>query len=181
MGVNIDLMRDLRAGMGLEEALVKHNTNLKCALGISKQKVNRPPVRNIYRTDNGWKIIKNIDGKNIYFGKYTRLLDAQLVHEELIECNWDISKLNEIIERLDVSIAIENVKGNKYIYKNNNGNWFVAKKFTTKGKYSRIYCGCYEHLDDARIIRDELVKSDWNITLLPEIKRKHNIIDINGG
>lgn len=180
MGVNVELMTDLRNGMGLEEALVKHNTNLKNALNITQRDWKAIEERHIYARSNGFSVVKNIGGINIYFGVYNSVSEAKKVRDELIKCDWDKSKLKRILRKLNIKVPIEHVGDRKYIYKTHNGKWSISKRLSIKGQMVRVYGGQYEKLSEAKIIRDELVQNDWNIELLTEIKRKHNIVDTQG-
>ena len=57
----------------------------------------------IYKRDSdNYYIYKTLDGKTGYFGVYDSLEKAKFVRDELIKCDWDKSKLNQIITNLNI-------------------------------------------------------------------------------
>ena len=99
-----EITEDLRAGMGLEECLIKHGTNLSILF-----KSNYPEHishdrdrRYIEETAGAFYIKKQKDYKVTYFGRYSSLSDAQLVRDELINTGWVQNRVDEICERVGV-------------------------------------------------------------------------------
>jgi len=99
---------DLQKGMGLEETLLKHHTNLQELFQSNSNKSNSR-----YRVFDEWsqiqptkwnsfRVYKYIYGHRIEFGTYHTHEDAILVRDELIKCDWDKSQLPGILERIGV-------------------------------------------------------------------------------
>ena len=179
--MNKALMKDLRNGMGLEEALIKHKTNLKEVMGVTPTQ-KRLPEKYIYRVKGVYVISKQVNGKLTHFGTYDFLSEAKTVRRELIKHNWNKLKLGKILNDNNISFSIptKSPNKNKYITRLVSGNYFVEKKFRSGRHTVRVKGGTYKKLEDARIIRDELIQCDWNETLLPEIKQKHGIVNSLG-
>lgn len=96
---------DLRNGMGLEECLIKHNTNLKTLFN------NTPSLIASTRTDEhqyiqkrgcNYYIKKKIMNKTYFYGIYRTLKDAQLVRDQLIHTGWKQNKVDSICKELNV-------------------------------------------------------------------------------
>lgn len=63
-----------------------------------------------YHYDKLWKryrVIKNIDKKNISYGTYATEKEAQKVVSYLIECNWDKTQLPGILKKLGITSKIK--------------------------------------------------------------------------
>lgn len=119
--VSVELTNDLKNGLSLEEALLKHNTSLR---EIFKD-VNNYPVKRENRTPrtSEWKYIQYtqshtyriIKGKHrICYGTYKTFEDAKKVREELIKCNWDKKQLDNILSRNNIRSQRKN-KANRRI------------------------------------------------------------------
>jgi len=119
--VSAELTNDLKNGLSLEEALVKHNTSLK---EIFKD-VNNYPIKREERTPRTeeWKYIQYtrnhtyriIKGKHrLSYGTYKTFEDAKKVREELIKCNWDKKQLDNILSRNNIRSQRKN-KANRRI------------------------------------------------------------------
>lgn len=109
--VSAELTEDLRDGLTLEEALIKHNTSLR---EIFKA-VNNYPVKREQRTPrtSEWKYIQYTKSHTyriikgtprISYGTYKTFEDAKKVREELIECNWDRNQLPKILTRNNIRV-----------------------------------------------------------------------------
>lgn len=179
--MNKALMKDLRNGMGLEEALIKHKTNLKEVMGVTPTQ-KRLPEKYIYRVKGAYVIQKQVNGKLTHFGTYDFLSEAKIVRRELIKNNWNKLKLGKILNDNNISFNIptKSPNKNKYITRLVSGNYFVEKKFRSGRHTVRVNGGTYKKLEDARTIRDELIQCDWNEALIPEIKKKHGIVNSLG-
>lgn len=103
------ITEDLRNGMGLEDCLIKHGTNLKDLFNrayVKNSESNcimidewtwiRPTKYNTYR------ISKYLDGRKVEFGTYKSHNDALIVRNELIKCGWNKHMLPSILERAGV-------------------------------------------------------------------------------
>lgn len=102
--IPIEITEDLRNGMGLEECLIKHNTNLKTLL--HKEYPNMVKSANerkyIEKRGQGYHIKKKIKYKTYYFGHYASFEDAMKVRDKLICIGWEQNKVNSICEELGV-------------------------------------------------------------------------------
>ena len=179
--MNKALMQDLRAGMGLEEALIKHKTNLKEALAMPS--CDKPlDEKYIYRVNGAWLLKKQVNGKMVVFGTYDFLSEAKIVRRELAKYNWNKLKLGKILDEQNITFSTCNTSnnGNKFIQRLASGNYSVQKKFKTGKKTVHVYGGTYSSLEDARTIRDELIRCNWNDALLPKIKAETGIRNSKG-
>ena len=99
---------DLRNGMGLEETLVKHKTNLQELFQSNSNKCNSKysvfdEWSQIQPTKHGtFRVYKYLYGHRIEFGSYRSHEDAILVRDELIKCDWDKNQLPRIIRELGI-------------------------------------------------------------------------------
>lgn len=90
---------DLQNGMGLEECLIKHGTNLKTLFsnGYSGYpKVSNEETKYIEKRGRNYYIKKKIINKTYYYGIYATLEDAQKVRDELIEIGWKQEQVHNI-------------------------------------------------------------------------------------
>lgn len=90
---------DLQNGMGLEECLIKHGTNLKTLFsnGYSGYpKVSNEETRYIEKRGRNYYIKKKVINKTYYYGIYATLEDAQKVRDELIEIGWKQEQVHNI-------------------------------------------------------------------------------------
>lgn len=51
--------------------------------------------KNIYLKQNRYRIVKYVNGKQVYFGSYKNHAEAEIIRDKLIECNWDKKRLPE--------------------------------------------------------------------------------------
>ena len=108
----IEFREDLKTGMGLEECLQKHDTNLKEVLGSQpslrgRKKRKKTPkkksvAKNIQERDGKFYLRKYINGKTRMFGTYKSLEDAKLVRGYLREHGWKQKSVDGICEKLGV-------------------------------------------------------------------------------
>lgn len=59
----------------------------------------------IRKTKDKFVVYKWLNGRNYYYGRYGSLMDARLVRDELVRCDWDKSQLPVILERLGVGVV----------------------------------------------------------------------------
>ena len=174
-----DFQKDLKNGMGLEEALIEHGLTLKEIMKPSeapKKFVKKSNIRKNILSGH-YQIIKMINGKTLTFGTYATKEDAEKVKEKLIDVDWDKSKLKSILDDLNIRRIYQTehrMNENSFIYQNSSGNFYIQKKWRN-GKVQRVYGGTYSSITEARIIRDELIKQGWDNSNLDEICRKHGI------
>ena len=103
---------DLRQGLGLWEALQKHNLTLKYAMDhLDKPRKPAPRRRRgyksfgqyVYRIDKYYTVQKTLNNRSMNFGSYNALSEAKLVRDYYLEHGWDRSRLDEICEKLGVT------------------------------------------------------------------------------
>ena len=88
---------DLQNGMGLEECLIKHGTNLKTLFQSEYPKrVFNEETMYIEKRGRNYYIKKKIINKTYYYGIYATLEDAQKVRDELIEIGWEQDQVHNI-------------------------------------------------------------------------------------
>ena len=95
---------DLQNGMGLDECLKKHNTNLKILLGYnlhSKGVINEE-TKYLEKAGSTFYIKKKIKSKTYYFGRSSCLEDAQKVRDRLIDIGWKQNQVDNICKELGV-------------------------------------------------------------------------------
>ena len=100
-----EITEDLRNGMGLEECLIKHETNLKTLFDKEYPDEIRcdPKCKYIEKRGANYYIKKKILKSTYYYGIYSTLKDAQLVRDELIVTGWKQNKVNSICKKLGVN------------------------------------------------------------------------------
>lgn len=116
MGI-IDFQEDLRNGMTLEDALIKHELTLKEAIDCIHKPVIHPSKkrkpyakRNIYcqveknisKRGDAYHLRKAIDGKMKWGGSYDTLEEARLVKDFLNKNGWNLIKVNEACKKYGI-------------------------------------------------------------------------------
>ena len=98
------ITEDLRNGMGLEECLIKHETNLKTLFNREYYDDNRfnPENKYIEKRGIGYHVKKKIKCKTYYFGKYSSLEDARKVRDKLIINEWKQNQVDNICKELNI-------------------------------------------------------------------------------
>ena len=98
------IINDLKQGLSLEETLIKHGTNLKEVFHknyvpgvIDDWTYIQPTPWNTFR------VAKTIHGTRKEFGTYKSHNEALTVRNQLMECEWDKSRLPEIWETYGVT------------------------------------------------------------------------------
>ena len=111
-----DFQSDLRAGLGLDEALTKHGINLKYAMDHLDKPQTAPKRRlrkfsrygkNLYRLGNYYVVQKSIQGKTVNFGTYNSLTDARRVRDYMEADGWRRYKLDNILKELGIQRRIK--------------------------------------------------------------------------
>lgn len=100
-----------------------------------------------------------------YFGSYRTYEMAWYVREEMNECGWDKSKLDEIVDNYPIWYTwLMNLY--KFVFPKYNG-WCVSitPKHSQDDKLEHLY---FRRVEDALWERDLLVKYDWNEELVCE-------------
>lgn len=89
------ISKDLNAGYGLDETLRKHNTNLREVLApfeknypsnVKRNKLEKGMVYIIRQSNGNYRIVKEIRRRKISFGTYSKLDDAKMVRDCLVDC-----------------------------------------------------------------------------------------------
>jgi len=96
------ITRDLQNGMGLDECLKKHNTNLKILFNADDIKSRDPDFSYIEKRGQNYHIKKKIKSQTYFFGIYSSLEDAKKVRDKLILTGWKQKQVNRICEEVNV-------------------------------------------------------------------------------
>lgn len=109
--MNIAAMReDLRNGLGLEETLIKHNTDLETFFAVADKKTKLHSQKNgqdypekyILKRNGRFTLRKSINRRTVMFGVYDTLEEAILVREEFERIGWEQTRVDEVCNRLGV-------------------------------------------------------------------------------
>ena len=124
----------------LKETIIHPN------LEKSKHKAYNSNVSKNSRSKNSpFKIVH----KGVWYGSYPTEKLAKSIAMDLMEVDWDKSKLLEI-----------QLKHGHVPFKSKNNIYKVGNKFTVR-KYNKYY-GFYKDYDFAVKVRDKLIESDWD-------------------
>lgn len=108
---------DLRNGMALEDALIKHNLSFKeavelCPRPMVCQRLKRKPYskRNLYKKvdtyislkKDSYMVRRQRNGKSCWGGAYYSLEDAQKVRDYLEEHGWNIINVNKACKKFGI-------------------------------------------------------------------------------
>ena len=104
--------QDLKNGMTLEDALIKHNLSFKQAVEMSpvqrtnkkrqKDNVRKNMSRYIQLQGKSYHVRKTINGKTVSFGTFATLEDAIKVRDYLIEHGWNIVKMRQACKEYEI-------------------------------------------------------------------------------
>lgn len=111
--MNVAEFREDLKTMTLNECLKKHNVDLNTAFKLSTLQTLPPntrvnPMAYIRKTKHRtYRIVKYFGKHDEHmryngFGTYKTLKEAQAIRDELIQVNWDKSKLEEIKDKLNI-------------------------------------------------------------------------------
>ena len=67
----------------------------------------------IYMIQGKWNVVKSIKGKNKYFGRFDNFNDAMNIRDQLIENDWDKSKIEypeEYVEKWEQFEYYKNIQ-----------------------------------------------------------------------
>ena len=117
--ISEEITKDLRAGMGLDECLKKHNTNLKQLFPdnrIREREIKKDRVLGgyIYRSGDNYRIRKMVNKHQQHFGTYTDPGDAMCVRDELKKIGWKQDQVVNICERLGVKSRVRGRHDEKF-------------------------------------------------------------------
>ena len=112
----MEFREDLRNGMTINDALIKHNLSLKNAVDFLQYKQQRPKNKIktsrkymkcgeryiMQRGEDSFCIRKNINGKTRMFGTYTSLEDAIRMREALKIDGWHQTHVDSLCEKLRI-------------------------------------------------------------------------------
>lgn len=142
------IKKELREGATIEETCQKHKLSFKelCNMLITSKGRETPvdPEEDyIFVVGNRYGVCNIINDTNVYFGTYINLIDAISARNELVNKNWEVNP--------------DDYLGDKFIYYRN-GSYGIIK---TQNNQSQHF-GYYYTLPDARMVRDELIKCNWD-------------------
>ena len=154
--MTIEIQKDLQKGLTIGEVCEKYKISFEELFARLKNppKQKAPTLKCICQVGTRYLIQKNIDGKINRYGSYMSLKEAIQVKNELDELNWEANP--------------QDYNGDMYIHKHA-GKYTVNK---SNGRNKTIYFGKYHTLEDARRVRDCLVKVNWDKTYLKLILKK---------
>lgn len=177
--------KDLRNGMTIEEGLKKHNMSLN---DIFQQNLKKSKPSNKKHKGSIWKtrskvphfaVHKMINGKHHSYGVYRTRQEAEIIRERLHQANWNKEELDKILEETGIQRVKQcerEIEKDTYIYNNGYGHYVISKSLKRNGKRKTVICGTYTTKKEARIIRDEMLKNNWDNSNLDELCKKHNIV-----
>ena len=156
----MDIREDLKR-LSIEETCKKYKITFQdlckiCSSSIKKgnHKQNNSFPKYINPVSARFEVMKCLDGKSVVFGHYMSLEEAIEVRDKLISLGWKANPLDYL--------------GDKYITKTNQ-KYSITKTF---GRNNTIHYGRYNSLEDARKVRDKLVKCNWEKSQLQQICRE---------
>ena len=104
--INVDVFlsfrNDLKGGMTLENALMKHQLSLREAFQYCHRKNLENECRFIYLTNGSFQVRRVVDGRNEYYYCCKELDEAVMVRDKLMEHDWDKAKMPEILKELNL-------------------------------------------------------------------------------
>lgn len=195
LAVNIDKFQEDMQNMSIEECCKKHQISFSEITQLCiAQKKGRTATENLnHKKENPNKYIslkggryfvqKQMGKKRIVFGNFRTIEEARLVRDGFVECSWDINQAENILKRTGVKRLPSGtcLKENSYIQKTKYGTFSVKKSHKLDNGKSRVqYYGTYATIEEARLIRDGLIRYGWNKQQLYRVKRKHGITDTLG-
>lgn len=170
----------------LSECCEKHNLSLSDAMDILIYKNRRKAMKKMREKrkervnkyilfKRGRYCISRAGGDRDIIARFRTVEDARIVRDELIACDWDDSKLEEILEKNDIKqvpkfcvLANENA----YIRCTKSGRYTITKCFKNGDGWKSKTFGTYNSLENAKKIRDELIDCEWDIEQLSAIRKR---------
>ncbi|MEE1227223.1 MAG: hypothetical protein UHM08_09000 [Bacteroidales bacterium] len=195
MVVNMaEFQKDLKSGMSIAECCKTHSIELKDIMQylvahnkkqthLKNKKPRKNPNRNIYFKGTRWYLEKRSGGVQGVIATFKELEDARTVRDELEKCKWDLSQLDKILEQHNIHALPKYcilVNNNAYIQDSGYGTFVIKKGIKFGDVWRWVFYGTYSTIEDARAIRDELIKCNWDKTQLEDIKLKLGITDSKG-
>lgn len=169
MTIPKELTNDLKKGMSLTDALNKHKVCLKDIFENMGHERNSETCENLSYQKGKWVLSKVINGKREYYGTFRNKEDGIAVREKLKEYNWDKSKLPQIHKELNYSMELRLAEQKPRRNINTiNGKYVIQKSINGKSSYF----GTYKSLKTAQLVRNELIKCNWDKKQLNKIKNK---------
>lgn len=157
----MNIRTELKNGMTIDEVCRKYRISFIDLINTLKYNKTTVDYQHIFKNGSRYIIQKSIDGKSKVYGSYFQLEDALDVRDQLIKLDWKVDEKEYL--------------GDMYITKTLKGDFRVAKNF---GKCKTIVYGIYEKLDDARRVRDCLVRMDWDKDYLPLILKRLGVVRV---
>lgn len=103
----------------------------------------------IYHVQGKWNIVKSIKGKNRYFGRFEKFNDAMNIRDQLIENDWDKSKIEypeEYVERWEQFEYYKNIQTH-------------SRRYYSIRSPVDDYCGSLHNIEEALQYRDLLYEA----------------------
>ena len=145
------------------------NINHKQYLKLRKEAIKNDDIDSVrqrnyenskyYRKNNRtgyFEIVKKIKDETIYISSFESETVVQKIVEKLVSCNWDITKIESIIEA-------NKVKSKYYTYRN--GFYHIQRKVNGKMTY---FCRFKDKETAVKVIR-KLEEYQWDKSKLPII------------
>lgn len=146
-----NIKNDLKNGLSIQEVCEKYSISFNEL--FKKLKHGQPKIKdkqgfcvseNVYQFGRRYTIQKVLGYKVIQFGSYMDLDEAITVRNELASKNWEADPMDYL--------------GDKHIHQIYN-QFRISK---SKGRGKTIHFGNYHTLEDARKVRDCMVKLNWD-------------------
>ena len=142
---------------------------------LSRHYDNNGHIAQYNRLHSKYVVSKWFDGRNYYYGAYPTRELAEKIVKDLVKCNWDKSKLKDIQAKHGHQ-SLVNSKRWVYpmMYKSKKtgekkvAGYSIRKK--ESGTKKIINYGFYKDKRVAELIRDLLVKYDWDKSRLDDFK-----------
>lgn len=163
-----EIIQDLRNGATIHDTCKKYNIQFKDLFKLlygHPQQQYKPKCEvsnNIYKQNHRYTIKKRINNEIIQFGTYFNLNEAIENRNRLEKLNWQADPMDYL--------------GDMFLSRR--GKRYVIQKESSRSK--TLYYGLYHTLEDARKVRDCLVKLNWDKDYLPLILRRLGVERIGG-
>lgn len=111
-------------------------------------------MKYISKLNNKYCIYKTINGKNVYFGSFNTLEEAQKYRDFLVAHDWDLKYKKRKPRKYNLP---------KYIYQKPGEDTFIIRKTIN---YQQVHIGYYKTLQEAIHERDFYESINWDLDLL---------------
>jgi len=111
-------------------------------------------MKYISKLNKKYCIYKWCNGKNVYFGTFNTLKEAQEYRDFLINHDWDLKYRKRSPRKYNLP---------KYIYKKPGGDMFIIRKTVD---YQQVHLGYYKTLQEAIKEKEFYESINWDLDLL---------------